>query len=112
MHGGCMHGRGVHACCRELHSILNRLENSQPSHATSAATHPPQVAGVPVPTQLMNVLLRAIALLKDNASAAARAFETFPLYGAAHDVDSYNCIMESCAAAGKVWGAAGGEEGG
>jgi hypothetical protein len=68
----------------------------------SRARLPRQDAGRPVPTPLMNVLLRAIARLKDNASAAARAFEAFHLYGAAHDVDSYNCVIESCAAAGKV----------
>jgi hypothetical protein len=80
----------------------------RPPTALACPSHPPppQVAGRPVPTPLMNVLLRAIARLKDNANAAARAFEAFHLYGAAHNVDSYNCVMESCAAAGKVRGVA------
>ena len=56
----------------------------------------------------MNVLLRAIGLLQDNAMAAARAFEAFQLYGAAHDADSYNCVIETCAAGGQVRRGAGG----
>lgn len=50
----------------------------------------------------MNVLLRSIALLKGNATASAKAFESYHLYGARHDADSYNCILEPCAAAGQV----------
>ncbi|KIY94674.1 hypothetical protein MNEG_13290 [Monoraphidium neglectum] len=52
----------------------------------------------------MNVLLRAIARLGGNVTAVGKAFDMYSHYGAAHDADSYTCVMESCAAVEPIQG--------
>ena len=77
------------------------LDSEAKVHAAFSWIDARRAAGEPVPAPLMNVLLRAVARLKGSASAAARAFEMLPAYGVAADADSYNAVIEACAAAGQ-----------
>jgi pentatricopeptide repeat protein len=51
---------------------------------------------------MMNVICRAIARL-GSTDATGKVFEAYgALWGLTPDADSYNAVMESCEAAGKV----------
>lgn len=62
-------------------------------------------SGKPVTTSMLNVILRALALVSKGDSAVeatGRLFEEFAAAGLEHNVDSYNAVIEACVGAKKV----------
>eukprot|EP00879_Flechtneria_rotunda_P019680 GHRR01020679.1.p1 GENE.GHRR01020679.1~~GHRR01020679.1.p1 ORF type:complete len:393 (+),score=178.16 GHRR01020679.1:142-1320(+) len=54
-----------------------------------------------VTTTMMNVVARAIARL-GNTEATGKVFDSYGVWGLSPDADSYNTVIESCAAAKKL----------